>query len=160
MLCLSWTRPKSGSGQAKRLDQKTDWYRISEEDPEKQIIAPSNIEKSELIDRIRSHRASHQMPPPESNLVLSEREKMVIERWIEQGAQWETHWAYLPPEKATVPNTLDKNASEIDQFIYAAQQKVGLKAAQRAPKEILLRRLYFDIIGLPPSVNAIDNFSK
>ncbi|MEK9609838.1 MAG: PSD1 and planctomycete cytochrome C domain-containing protein [Flavobacteriaceae bacterium] len=149
--------PKAVQGKL-RLDQKTDWYRISEEDPEKQIIAPSNIEKSELIDRIRSHRASHQMPPPESNLVLSEREKMVIERWIEQGAQWETHWAYLPPEKATVPITVDKNASEIDQFIYAAQQKVGLKAAQRAPKEILLRRLYFDIIGLPPSVNAIDNF--
>ena len=149
--------PKAVQGKL-RLDQKTDWYRISEEDPEKQIIAPSNIEKSELIDRIRSHRASHQMPPPESNLVLSEREKMVIERWIEQGAQWETHWAYLPPEKATVANTVDKNASEIDQFIYAAQQKVGLKAAQRAPKEILLRRLYFDIIGLPPSVNAIDNF--
>ena len=149
--------PKAVQGKL-RLDQKTDWYRISEEDPEKQIIAPSNIEKSELIDRIRSHRASHQMPPPESNLVLSEREKMVIERWIEQGAQWEAHWAYLPPEKATVPNTVDKNASEIDQFIYAAQQKVGLKAAQRAPKEILLRRLYFDIIGLPPSVNAIDNF--
>ena len=149
--------PKAVQGKL-RLDQKTDWYRISEEDPEKQIIAPSNIEKSELIDRIRSQRASHQMPPPESNLVLSEREKMVIERWIEQGAQWETHWAYLPPEKATVPNTVDKNASEIDQFIYAAQQKVGLKAAQRSPKEILLRRLYFDIIGLPPSVNAIDNF--
>lgn len=149
--------PKAVQGKL-RLDQKKDWYRISEEDPEKQIIAPSNIEKSELIDRIRSQRASHQMPPPESNLVLSEREKMVIERWIEQGAQWETHWAYLPPEKATVPNTVDKNASEIDQFIYAAQQKVGLKAAQRAPKEILLRRLYFDIIGLPPSVNAIDNF--
>lgn len=149
--------PKAVQGKL-RLDQKTDWYRISEEDPEKQIIAPSNIEKSELIDRIRSQRASHQMPPPESNLVLSEREKMVIERWIEQGAQWETHWAYLPPEKATVPNTVDKNASDIDQFIYAAQQKVGLKAAQRAPKEILLRRLYFDIIGLPPSVNAIDNF--
>lgn len=151
--------PKAVQGKL-RLYQKKDWYRISEEDPEKQIIAPSNIEKSELIDRIRSQRASHQMPPPESNLVLSEREKMVIERWIEQGAQWETHWAYLPPEKATVPNTVDKNASEIDQFIYAAQQKVGLKAAQRAPKEILLRRLYFDIIGLPPSVNAIDNFLK
>lgn len=149
--------PKAVQGKL-RLDQKKDWYRISEEDPEKQIIAPSNIEKSELIDRIRSQRASHQMPPPESNLVLSEREKMVIERWIEQGAQWETHWAYLPPEKATVTNSVDKNASEIDQFIYAAQQKVGLKAAQRAPKEILLRRLYFDIIGLPPSVNAIDNF--
>lgn len=149
--------PKAVQGKL-RLDQKKDWYRISEEDPEKQIIVPSNIEKSELIDRIRSQRASHQMPPPESNLVLSEREKMVIERWIEQGAQWEAHWAYLPPEKATVPNTVDKNASEIDQFIYAAQQKVGLKAAQRAPKEILLRRLYFDIIGLPPSVNAIDNF--
>jgi len=141
-----------------RLDKKTDWYRISEEDPEKQIIAPSNIEKSELIDRIWSQRASHQMPPPESNLVLSEREKLIIERWIEQGAQWETHWAFMPPEKGTVPNTVDKNASEIDQFIYAAQQNIGLKAAQRAPKEILLRRLYFDVIGLPPSVNEIDNF--
>ena len=149
--------PKAVQGKL-RLDQKTDWYRISQEDPEKQIIAPSNIEKSELIDRIRSQRASHQMPPPESNLVLSEREKLVIERWIEQGAKWESHWAYLPPEKGTVPKTVDKYTNEIDQFIRAAQHKVSLKASQRAAKEILLRRLYFDVIGLPPSVNAIDNF--
>jgi len=149
--------PKAVQGKL-RLDQKTDWYRISQEDPEKQIIAPSNIEKSELIDRIRSQRASHQMPPPESNLVLSEREKLVIERWIEQGAKWENHWAYLPPEKVTVPKTVDKFTNEIDQFIRAAQYKFSIKASQRAAKEILLRRLYFDVIGLPPSVNAIDNF--
>jgi uncharacterized membrane protein len=78
-----------------RLDITKDWYRVSAEDPQKQIIFPADLSKSELVDRIRSTRSSHQMPPPESNLELSEKEKQILERWIEQGAKWSTHWAYM-----------------------------------------------------------------
>ncbi|MDG1292047.1 MAG: PSD1 and planctomycete cytochrome C domain-containing protein [Flavobacteriaceae bacterium] len=145
-----------------RIDVSDHWYRVSEENPEKQIIYPSQITKSELVDRIRSTRASHQMPPPESNLVLTEKEKQIIERWIEQGAAWETHWAYIPPEKNTPPeNDFDDwNSNEIDHFVGDQMKNKGMKPAPKAPKEFLLRRLYFDLIGLPPTLNEIDDFLK
>ena len=90
--------PKSVEGDF-RLDINDHWYRTSEEDSNKQVIFPGEISKSELVDRIRSTRASHHMPPPESNLELTEREKKIIEKWIEQGAEWDRHWAYNPPIK-------------------------------------------------------------
>jgi hypothetical protein len=145
-----------------RLDVSRDWYRVSQENPQKQIIFPKNLSKSELVDRIRSTRASHQMPPPESNLILSETEKQIIEKWIEQGAEWSTHWAYNSPIKNN-PSDHDFdhwNLNPIDQFVGAQMAKKGLKPSARAPKELLLRRLYFDLTGLPPSVSEIDRFLK
>ena len=145
-----------------RLDMSDNWYRASEENSDKQIIFPSQISKSELVDRIRSTRSSHQMPPPESNLILSEKEKQIIERWIEQGAEWETHWAYIPPVKSTPPKNdfVDWNSNEIDHFVGDKMNKKEMKPAPKAPKEFLLRRLYFDLIGLPPTLNEIDIFLK
>ena len=81
--------PKSVKGNL-RLDISDHWYRVSEADPKKQIIFSGAISKSELVDRIRSTKASHHMPPPESNLFLTEREKKIIEKWIEQGANGKT----------------------------------------------------------------------
>ena len=145
-----------------RLDVSDHWYRASEENPDKQIIYPSQITKSELVDRIRSTRSSHQMPPPESNLILTEKEKQIIERWIEQGAAWETHWAYIPPVKSSPPknNFVDWNSNEIDHFVGYQMNKKEMKPAPKAPKEFLLRRLYFDLIGLPPTLKEIDIFLK
>ena len=151
--------PKSVQGEF-RLDIKDNWYRPSIEDNSKQIIFPGHTNKSELVNRIRSTRASHQMPPPESNLVLTEREKIIIERWIEQGAEWDTHWAYNPPVKSNpIANNFDISSTDtIDRFIANQMFKKGLKPSAKAPKEMLLRRLYFDLIGLPPSISEIDNF--
>jgi len=151
--------PKSVQGEF-RLDISDHWYRPSEEDPNKQIIFPGDISKSELVDRIHSSRASHLMPPPESNLELTEREKKIIKKWIEQGAEWDTHWAYNPPVKRD-PTTKEFDSwstHTIDRFVAQQMVKRGLKPASEAPKETLLRRLYFDLIGLPPSLSEIDAF--
>ena len=151
--------PKSVKGNL-RLDISDHWYRVSEADPKKQIIFSGAISKSELVDRIRSTKASHHMPPPESNLFLTEREKKIIEKWIEQGAKWENHWAYIPPLKNNPPagNFDARRTQIIDRFIINQMEKKGLKPSPRAPKEMLLRRLYFDLTGLPPSISEIDNF--
>ena len=151
--------PKSVQGEF-RLDISDHWYRPSEEDPSKQIIFPGEISKSELVDRIHSSRASHLMPPPESNLELTEREKKIIEKWIEQGAEWDTHWAYNPPVKRdpTTKGFDSWSTHTIDRFVAQQMGKRGLKPASEAPKETLLRRLYFDLIGLPPSLSEIDAF--
>ena len=151
--------PKSVKGNL-RLDISDHWYRTSDANPNKQIIFSGKVSKSELVDRIRSTKASHQMPPPETNLFLTEREKQIIEKWIEQGAKWETHWAYIPPVKKDPPpgNFDAQSTSIIDRFVIKQMVKKGLKPAPKAPKEILLRRLYFDLTGLPPSISEIDNF--
>lgn len=151
--------PKSVQGEL-RLDIVDHWYRISEEDSNKQIIFPGDVSKSELVDRIHSTRASHLMPPPESNLELTEREKIILEKWIEQGAEWDRHWAYNPPVKKE-PRANNKDGWSthiIDRFVVQQMDKKGLSPAPIAPKEILLRRLYFDLIGLPPSISEIDAF--
>ncbi|MBL6665985.1 MAG: PSD1 domain-containing protein [Flavobacteriaceae bacterium] len=151
--------PKSVQGEL-RLDIVDHWYRISEEDSNKQIIFPGDVSKSELVDRIHSTRASQLMPPPESNLELTEREKIILEKWIEQGAEWDRHWAYNPPVKKE-PRANDKvgwSTHIIDRFVVQQMDKKGLSPAPIAPKEILLRRLYFDLIGLPPSISEIDAF--
>ena len=146
--------PKSVKGNL-RLDISDHWYRLSEADPKKQIIFSGSVSNSELVNRIRSTKASHQMPPPESNLLLTEREKQIIEKWIEQGAKWETHWAYISPVNnyptAQISNT-------IDSFVINQMKKKGLSPSPEAPKEMLLRRLHFDLTGLPPSVSEIDDF--
>ena len=151
--------PKSVQGEL-RLDIVDHWNRLSEEDSNKQIIFPGDVSKSELVDRIHSTRASHLMPPPESNLELTEREKIILEKWIEQGAEWDRHWAYNPPVKKE-PRANDKDGWSthiIDRFVVQQMDKKGLSPAPIAPKEILLRRLYFDLIGLPPSISEIDAF--
>ena len=151
--------PKSVQGEL-RLDIVDHWDRVSEEDSNKQIIFPGDVSKSELVDRINSTRASHLMPPPESNLELTEREKIILEKWIEQGAEWDRHWAYNPPVKKE-PRANNKDGWSthiIDRFFVQQMDKKGLSPAPIAPKEILLRRLYFDLIGLPPSISEIDAF--
>lgn len=151
--------PKAIEGEL-RLDVTDHWYRISKENPSKQIIFPSDLSKSELVDRIRSTRASHQMPPPESHLELSEREKQIIEKWIDQGAKWENHWAYIPPVKQPLPNVKFDlwHHNPIDRFIAAEWEKRNLEPAPMATKELWLRRLYFDLTGLPPTTEQIDDF--
>ncbi len=154
--CYTCHGPDPNSVQADfRLDISDNWYRKSIENENKKIISPGDPSKSELVDRIRSSRASHQMPPPESNLLLSEREKLIIEKWISQGAKWEPHWAYIYPSKPDEKVDLKWN---IDKFILLRLENKGLKMSNEASKELLLRRLYFDLIGLPPTLEQINEF--
>ena len=100
------------------------------------------------------------MPPPESNLDLSDREKEILKKWVLQGGKWDKHWAYIKPELPVVPEAKNINwtTNEIDYFILRKLESKGMSPSKIEEKEILLRRVYFDIIGLPPSVSDIDNF--
>lgn len=116
---------------------------------------------SESIRRILSNDPEVQMPPPESNLSLSKTEKAILIKWIEQGANWKKHWAFLHLEKPNIPK-VEKDSwphhNEIDLFIQDKLQQTDLEPSQEADKERLLRRVTMDLTGLPPTINEIDAF--
>ena len=127
---------------------------------ETHIIKPGDPAASELFRRITAADPEEQMPPPDSNLSLSPAEVDLIRRWIEQGAQWEKHWAFTPPQKAAPPTPRDSSRvlNDIDRFIFARLEKEELTPAPEASREQLIRRLTFDLTGLPPTLQEIDAF--
>ncbi len=124
----------------------------------KRAFSSGNLYKSESAQRIIHEDPEILMPPPEANLALTIREKAIIFKWIEQGAEWKEHWAFLPPKKL-IHNT-DSNVLQnpIDQFIKKKLEQEGLNFSPKASKSILARRLYLDLTGLPPSITELDAF--
>jgi hypothetical protein len=124
-------------------------------------IVRGKPEQSELFKRITSKDPDYQMPSPESHLgTLSEYEISLIQKWIEQGAKYEKHWAFEPPKKAPLPAVENKEwcKNEIDFFILDELEKQKLQPNEEADKERLLKRVAFDLTGLPPSVEMMDKF--
>ena len=142
-----------------RLDTKEGLYQMTE-DLIKRVIDLDNLEESEMIRRIFHENKSIVMPPPESNLSLSEYEKNILKKWILQGAEWKKHWSFIKPEKPEIPQIQNNQwvKNEIDVFIAKNIENQNLEFSKMESKEILLRRLYFDIVGLPPSLDDIDQF--
>lgn len=122
-------------------------------------IAPGDLEKSEAWWRIVSDDPEELMPPPESHLVLTESQKAMIKRWIEEGAEYEGHWAYVPPVKAAPPaGDTEWAGNEIDHFVLARLEEEGLSPSPEAKANTLIRRLTFDLTGLPPTLNEVTSF--
>lgn len=128
--------------------------------PGKYAITPSNLNKSELFHRIMSDDPNYLMPSPDSHLSLSNYEKAALIKWIEKGAKYKDHWAFTPPQKYTVPDIDAKESvnNPIDNFVIKRLEQEKLKPAIKADKELLLRRLSFDLIGLPPTIEELDAF--
>jgi hypothetical protein len=125
----------------------------------KRAFSPGKLYKSESAYRIIHQDPEILMPPPESNLSLTNREKAIIFKWIEQGAQWKKHWAFLPPKKQNPKSTNDTELSNpIDLFIKEKLDREGLDFSPKAPKSVLARRAYLDLTGLPPSTEELDAF--
>ncbi|MEL0263322.1 MAG: DUF1549 domain-containing protein, partial [Flavobacteriaceae bacterium] len=124
------------------------------------IIKKGDPLGSALIIHINSTDPKSQMPPPDSNLFLTARQKQILEKWVAQGAPWEGHWAYQAPQKPTPPKTEQSKwvNNPIDQFIASKLADKGLTPSAAAEKEILLRRLSFDLTGLPPSLELMDQY--
>ena len=143
-----------------RLDTKDGFYKALEDNPNHFVIDKNNLIESEILKRISSKNSIYKMPPPESNLDLSDREKKILKKWVLQGGKWDKHWAYIKPELPIVPEVKNINwtTNEIDYFILRKLESKGMSPSKIEEKEILLRRVYFDIIGLPPLVSDIDNF--
>ncbi len=125
-----------------------------------QAIVPGDLKKSEAWWRIISDDEDELMPPPESHLVLTEEQKRTLRRWIEEGAEYEGHWAYQAPQKPVVPKTgSDWGRNEIDKFILARLEEEGMKPSGEADPRTLIRRLTFDLTGLPPTTEEVRTFA-
>ncbi|WP_128548682.1 DUF1553 domain-containing protein [Larkinella soli] len=123
-------------------------------------IVPGNLAESELYHRIVSSDPDYMMPTPESHLSLTNEEKALIIRWIEQGAEYKPHWSLIVPKVAEVPKV--KNPAwvknEIDAYVLKKLEEKGLRPAPEADKATLLRRVTLDLTGLPPTVAEVDAF--
>lgn len=143
-----------------RLDLADNAYKHLKENPSAFALVPGKPEESHVFLRISSSDSSEMMPPPSSNLKLSERDIRIIEKWIRQGAAYEPHWAFVPPVKPEVPDVSDDAwpANEIDHFILRTLEDRNLSPNETADAERLLKRAALDITGLPPSLEMMDRF--
>ncbi|MEX0275629.1 MAG: PSD1 and planctomycete cytochrome C domain-containing protein [Flavobacteriaceae bacterium] len=134
-------------------------YEALGEQQDHHAIVPGNPDKSELIHRINSTDPGLLMPPPESNLTLTEWEKTILKKWIEQGAEYKQHWAFTAPTEPKVPSPPTQwGHNEIDAFVWDKIDAKGLRPSERASKEKLVRRIFFDLTGLPPTVAQVQSF--
>ena len=131
------------------------------ENPGKYAIKNGSIDDSELFHRIYSEDPATMMPPPDSYLKLTPAEKDILKKWIEQGAKYERHWAFIPPSKSSLPEVKLKDwpLNELDYFVLNKMEVIGLTPSEEAPSEKLMRRLSLDLTGLPPTVEEVERFS-
>lgn len=125
-------------------------------------ISPGSLRKSEVFARIISDEPDYMMPPPESHLQLSAEEKALLAKWIEQGAEYESHWSFETPKRSELPEIDQEETAynEIDHFIIDAAQSQGLEMNELADRSTLLRRVSLDLTGLPPTPEDIRAFLK
>lgn len=137
-----------------RLDTKEGAYKALKDDASAHAIVPNKPEESEVYLRIITEDSTKVMPPKEFNLKLSNYEKEVIRKWIAQGAQYDKHWAFQKVEKPALPEVDNKDwvNNEIDVFVAEKLEDNNLEPNEIADKERLLKRVSFDITGLPPSL--------
>jgi len=124
-------------------------------------IVPGSPEESELWKRVNHQHEDLRMPPLESNKdALDEEEKSIIKRWIAQGAEYKTHWSFIPPEKPELPPVKHEKwvKNEIDHYILEKIEAMGTGPSPMANKETLIRRVSLDLTGLPPTPEEIDAF--
>ena len=160
--CFSCHGPDANKREAHlRLDQPETAFAPLTETKGAFAIVKGKPDQSELFKRISSTDPHYQMPTPESHIgALTPDQIALFKKWIEQGAQYESHWAFTPPVKAEVPKISDDKWSknDIDRFVLSKLNTIGLKPNEEADKERLLKRVSLDITGLPPSLALMDEF--
>ena len=119
-------------------------------------IDPGHAKKSLVLFRINHKDPDIVMPTPESNLTLTEREIALIEKWIDQGAEWKPHWSFIPPKETPAIKVFKGNP--IDYFINQKLAENDLKSSPEADKNTLIRRVSYVLTGLPPEPEAINKF--
>jgi mono/diheme cytochrome c family protein len=157
--CYHCHGPDSGSRKADlRLDRAEFAFKpLQSGQP---AIIKGHAVTSEVVRRLRHKDPKEVMPPPATHKLISEREIALIEKWIEQGANYQEHWSLIPPLRPSVPTLPDTTwpKNPIDNFILASLRKVALTPAPEAGKAVLLRRVTLDLTGLPPTPEDVDAF--
>ncbi len=156
--CFACHGPDAEGGQKAglRLDLAETATGELPESPGKFAIVAGDPDASELVRRIMSTDPDVVMPPPDTNKTLNPKEKQLLSNWIEQGAQYERHWAYVPVSRPDTPSPAGVN--EIDAFIDARLTQEGLELSQEADKATLINRVTLDLTGLPPTLDAVADF--
>ncbi len=130
-------------------------------DSEIHAIVPGMPEESAILARMLSDDPEKVMPPPDFHKTLTDRQKALVRKWIEQGAEYEKHWSFIPITKSALPKLAkhaDQAENPIDHFILARLASEGVEPSPVANKPTLLRRLSLDLTGLPPSPHELDAF--
>ena len=161
--CYHCHGPDSGTREPKdaplRLDRVEDAFRPREDG--KPPILKGNPAESSLVKRLHEKDPDSVMPPPKSHKTLAPREIALLERWIEQGAEYEPHWSFAPVKKPEPPAAgADWAANPIDRFIAEKLDSSGLKPNPPEDPARFYRRLHLDLTGLPPAPEAIEAFKK
>lgn len=141
-----------------RLDDRES--ATSELDSGSRAIVPGRPDESELVARIHATDPDVVMPPPESNHVLTTKQKELLAAWIAAGAPYAPHWAYVPPRRHAPPTVTDASwpGKWLDRFVLARLEAEGLTPAPEADPITLLRRVTFDLTGLPPAPEEVDGY--
>ncbi|OYW75246.1 MAG: hypothetical protein B7Z37_14320 [Verrucomicrobia bacterium 12-59-8] len=129
---------------------------IRDEAVKAEAFIPGKAAKSELVSRILTADEDDLMPPPDSHKKLTQRQKEILKKWIDQGAAYQQHWSYEKPVKAAIP--AGKNG--VDVLVQQRLAQIGLKPSPQADARTLIRRLYMDLIGLPPTPDEVATFEK
>lgn len=124
------------------------------------VIVRGSAADSLLVEKITEPNPKDRMPPPESGHTLTDRQIDLLRRWIDQGAKWDTHWAYTPPTRPDLPAVREASwvRNPIDRFILARLEREGLRPSPEADRVTLLRRVTYDLTGLPPTPAEVDAF--
>ncbi len=157
--CIRCHGPDEASREAGlRLDRKTAAFAGG--DSGVPAIVAGDPSESLLFTRITASDVDERMPPPDAELDLDAEEIETIRAWIASGAPWEEHWAFVPPRLPALPPVTrdDWPQTEIDYFILARLEEEGLAPSPEADRETLIRRVTFDLTGLPPTLEEIDAF--
>ena len=153
--CFSCHGPDKAKQKAGlRLDMSDHAYGELPESPGKFAIVRGNIGNSEMVHRILSKDPKYVMPSPKSHLELSPKEKAVLVKWIQNGAEYKPHWAFVKPIKKEVP----AGKNPVDYFVQSKLKALNLGSSPKANRHFLLRRLSFDLTGLPPTSQEIREF--
>lgn len=125
-------------------------------------IKPGSLSRSEVAHRILSDDKEYTMPTPASHLTLTIEEKAVLLKWIDQGARYAPHWAFVAPRKAELPEVKAEQwiKNDIDRFVVSRLEQEGISPSAEADRETLIRRVSFDLTGLPPTIGEIDAYRK
>ena len=157
--CFQCHGPDANARQAElRLDVPTGPFANAEA----KVIVRGQPVQSELFKRIMAVDPEQRMPPLKTKMSLSAKQKEILGQWIQQGANYQQHWSFVVPARPALPSvkTVRWPQNAIDSFILSRLEKAGLQPQPVAERVTLIRRLTFDLTGLPPTLEEIDEFEN
>ena len=124
------------------------------------VIQAGDPDHSPLVLRVESKDPKQMMPPLEAHKTLSPGQIALLRLWVKEGAHYQEHWAFVPPQKPSLPPLRNQNwaRNDIDRFILARLEQAGIQPSPEADRAILIRRVTYDLTGLPPTPEEVDAF--